>query len=262
MIKTSCKQSFKSAVSFGHFPQFPSELQVSSKRLPSTPFQATVPFAPESHHVTESFAAYSAGTQLYAQHPLPVPSPCAATETGPLSHQQAYLPFTGPASRIPQQQPGVTRLFQPTPVSSYPAYHSLVNPVEPEIFQVAATDSRCLADEFPFSYSIAKELPHIFGNLEEDEVLDRPLTPTFKPPTECEPLWDPLASEPDQSHGNTASVIEDLTVGASPELRNLHARRFSSCCYGNSEMAAPPPLRELSRGFIAKGRSFRFCRQD
>ena len=257
MSKTSCKRSFKSTVSFGRFPQFPAELQVSSQPLPSAPLQTTVPFA--SHHVTESFAAYSAGTQLYPQHPLPVPSPFAATETGLLPYQQAYLPFTDPLHRIPQQQP--TRLVQPTSVPSYPAHHSLVNPVEPDMHQVA--DSRCLLDEFPFSYSIAKELPHIFGNLEEDEVLDRPLTPTFKPPAECEPLWDPLASEPDQFHGNPAcSVKEDLTVGASPELRNLRASSFSSCCYGNSEMAASPPLRELSRGFITKGRSFMFCRQD
>ena len=259
MSKTSCKRSFKSTVSFGRFPQFPAELQVSSQPLPSTPFQATVPFASASHLVTESFAAYSAGTQLYPQQPLPVPSSLVAIKTGPLPLQQGYLPFTDTLNRISQQQP--TRLVGPTSAPSYPAYHSLVNPVEPDIHQVTVTESRCLADEFPFSYSIAKELPHIFGNLEEDEVLGRPLTPTFEPPAECEPLWDPLESY--QYHGNPASMTkEDLAVEASPEHGNPHASSLSSCCYGSGEMSAPPPVRELSSGFITKGRTLRFCRQD
>ena len=253
MIKTSSKPSFKSTVRLHHFPQFPAELQVPSQPYPSVPFQDTMPFASASHHATESFAAYSAGTQLYPQQLLPVPSPFAVTKTGPLSYQQAYLPLTDLLHRISQQQP--TRLVQPTSVQPYPAHHSLVNPVEPDILHASVTDSRCLADEFPFSYSIAKELTHIFGNLEEDEVLDRPLTPTFEPSADFEPLRDLLASESDQFHANPA-------IGASPELRNFHASSFSPCCYGNSEMSTPLPSRELSRGFITKGRSFRFCRQD
>ncbi|KAJ7355087.1 hypothetical protein OS493_027876 [Desmophyllum pertusum] len=101
--------------------------------------------------------SFAAEAQLYPQQPDPVSRPPAVAETGPLPYQQLNTPF----------------------------------------HQVAAADSRCLSDEFPFCYSIAKELPHIFGNLEDDEVLDRPLTPSFGPLTvSCcfdgnEMLWSP-----------------------------------------------------------------------
>ncbi|KAL9960306.1 hypothetical protein ACROYT_G033751 [Oculina patagonica] len=249
-IQTSHKLTAKRTVSFSRFPQFPTQLQVPSQPLPSTSFPATVPFAPVSRHVTESFAACSYGTRVYPQQSLHV--------------QQAYPPFPGPLHGIRQQQPQTNYVAQQTVATSYPVHHSLppVNPVEPDIQQAAVADSRFLADEFPFSFSIAKELPHIFGNLEDDEVLDRPLTPTFEPPNESEPLWNSLAPESDHFHGNQASLTrEDFTVCESADHRHFQPVSYSSCCYGNSEMASPP-LKELSYGFISKGRSFRFCRQD
>ncbi|KAL9960303.1 hypothetical protein ACROYT_G033748 [Oculina patagonica] len=230
--RTVLPKSVKRTVSFGCFPQFPVQLQVPSQPLPSTPYPATVPFAPVSRHVTETFAACYYGPQ----QPLPVHNPL---ETGPLPYQQAYPSYPGQVYRVQQQQPQTNHVAKQAAASSYPAHISLppVNPVEPDIHQAAAADSRCLTDEFPLSYSIAKELPHIFGNLDDDEVLDRPLTPTFEPPIESEHLWNSLAPELDQPVS------------------------YSSCCYGNSEMSSPP-LRELSYGFISKGRSFGFCRQD
>ncbi|KAJ7355085.1 hypothetical protein OS493_027874 [Desmophyllum pertusum] len=119
-------------------------------------------------------------------------------------------------------------------------------PVQPEFHQIAAADSRCLTDEFPFSYSIAKELPHIFGNVDDDEVLDRPLTPSFEPPTECESWWDSMALESDHYHGNSAR-------SPGPSCSNLN-RPY--------EMLSPPRIGELSCGLMPKGRSFRFFRQE
>ena len=257
LIQTSCERSFKRTVSFGRIPQFPMQIQVPSQRLPSTPFPTAVPLASPSHHVTESYAAYTAGTQLYPQQPFPVPTPTVAVETGSLPYQQAYRPFPSPVHRIQQQKPQTNYLAEQTATSTYFAHLSQppVNPVEPEIHHVTAADSRCLTDEFPLSYSIAKELPHIFGNLEEDEVLDRPLTPSFEPPNGCESL----APESDQFHGNPVSLPrEDFIMDVSPDSRHFN---YSSCCYGSSEMSSSQS-RELSFGFISKGRSFRFCRQD
>ena len=255
LIQTSCKRSFNSTVSFHRLPQFPAQQHVPSQMLPSAPFLTTVPFALVSHHVTESFAACSSGTQQYPQQPLLVPGPRVATETGLLPCQQARPPFPVPVRHSQQAE-----------ASSYPAHQPLpsANPVKPEInYQVADTDPRCLADEFPFSYSIAKELPHIFGNLEEDEVLDRPPTPSFEPATERETSRDPMALESVQFRENPASLTrEDLTVCTSPNRRHFDSSSFSSCSYDSSGMSAPPPLRDLSRGFISKERSFSSCRQD
>ena len=51
-------------------------------------------------------------------------------------------------------------------------------------YQPTYPDPELPTQDYPFSYSIAKELPHIFGNVDEDEVLERPLTPSFEPTNE------------------------------------------------------------------------------
>lgn len=269
LTQTSCKRSFKSSVGFGCYPQFPAQRhEVPPQPLHSAPFLAAAPFGSASHHVTQSFQSFTArssGTQLYLQQPLPASSPPYVTETERLPYHQAYLPFPGPLERFPQQQLETNRLVQQTAASSYLAHHPLppVNPVEPDFHQLPAAESRRLTGEFPFSYSIAKELPHIFGNLEDDEFLNRPLTPSFEPPAQREPWWDTMALQSGLYHSSPASLTkEDFTDNASPSYRHVQPSNFNSCCFGSSQMLSPPPLRELSCGLISKGRSFSFYRQD
>ncbi len=244
LIQTSCKQSFDSPVTFGRYPQFSAQVQG--------------PFAPASCQDTQSFAA-SSGTQLYPQQPQPVPRPPVATETGPLPYQQMYTPFPNPVHRIPHQETDY-RFVQPAAVPSYLAHHTPfpVNPVDPDIHQAAAADSRCLTDKFPFSYSVAKDLPHIFGILEGGEELDPPLTPSFEPRIGRQPLWGSLALQSEHFHGSPDSLAnEDFIDCVLRDHRYLdEPSSYSSCCYGNENPS------ELSRGFVSKGRSFRFCRQD
>ena len=85
-------------------------------------------------------------------------------------------------------------------------------------------DPERLAEEYPFSYPIANELPHIFGNVYEDEVLERPLTPSFEPTSESE---------------FTDFVQQDA---------------YDSCRYGSS--------RDFSCGFLSKGRYCNFFRHE
>ena len=173
------------------FPQFPVQRQdVPKQPLPTAPFLAPVSFASASHHMTQSFQSYTArstGTQLRLQQSPSVPH----IKTLEHLQYQHCLPFPGPTERIPQRQGVSSCLAQQTATTSrlthYPA--PVVQPVILDFSHLPATDSRHLADEFPFSLSIAKELPHIFGNLEDDEVLDRPLTPSFEPPTDPELWW-------------------------------------------------------------------------
>ena len=250
LIQTSYKRSYKSTVNFGCYPQFP--------------VQSQVPFASASHQVTQSFAD-SSTTQLRFQQPLPVRSPPVATETAPLSYQQIYPPFSDPVRRNPQQEPEISCFHQQTAVPPYPAHHSLlpVNPFKPDIHHAPAADSRRLTDEFPFSYSVAKELPHIFGNLEDDEVLDRPLTPAFEPPTDYEPLWDSLPRQSDQFHSDPDSLAkQDFIDCALPDNRWLtQPNSYNSCCYGSNKMISPS-IRDISCDFISKRRSYGLCRQD
>ena len=238
LIQTSCKRSFESTVHNGGYPQFHAQPQV--------PFAAA----------TQSFAA-SSRTRLYHQQPLPVRSPPVTTETGPLPYQQLYPPFSDPVHWNPQQEPEINRIVQQTADPPYPAHDSLlpVNPVKP--------DTRRLTDEYPFSYSVAKDLPHIFANLEDDEVLDRPLTPSFEPPTNYEPLRDSFAHQSAQFHSDPDSLAkQDFIDRELPDNRYLiQPNSYSSCCYGSNEMLSPP-LRDISCDFISKRRSFVLCRQD
>ncbi|KAL9960412.1 hypothetical protein ACROYT_G033864 [Oculina patagonica] len=235
LIQTSCKQSLDNTVTFGRYPQFPAQLQV--------------PFASASQiRITPS------------QQPQPVPRRPVATETGPLPYQQMYPPFPDPVHRFPQQEPELNRFVQQTAVPTYHAHHTPfpVNRVEPDFHQLPAVESRCITDEFPFSYSVAKDLPDIFGILEDGEEMDPPLTPSFVPRTGRQPLWEPSALQSEHFHGNPDLFTnEDFIDCVLRDHRYLvEPSSYSSCCYGN-EMPS-----ELSRGFVSKGRSFRFCRQD
>ena len=219
LIETSCKQSFKSTVSFNGFPQFYAQKQVPLQPLCSSHSLAITQPVSASQQKTQSYAASSSWTQ--------------------------------------QQQHTATE--------SFPARRSLplVNPVKQDIHQLPAVEPRRLADEFPFSYSIDNELPHILGNLKEDQFLNRPLTPSFDASSDRDPLWEPLALKTDQTQGNQASPRNvDLVECVSPNYRRVQPSSLNSCCFGNGEFLSSPPLGELSCGFLSEGRSFRSCRQD
>ena len=199
--------------------------------------------------------------QLYAQKQVPSQPLCSSQFLAiaqPVSaSQQITQSYAGRSSWTQQQQHTTT--------SSFPARRSLplVNPDEQDIHPLPAVETRRLTDEFPFSYSIAKELPHVFGNLQEDQFLNRPLTPSFDALTDSDPLWDPLALESDQIKGNQASPSNaDLIDCVPPNYRRVQPSSLNSCCFGNGDLLSSPPLRELSCGFVSKGRSFRFYRQD
>ena len=183
--------SFKSTIGMEDLSQFSAQRHDAPKQpRPTAPLLAAVSFGSASHQMTQSFQSYTArcaGTQPRLQQSSSVPH---AKAHGHLPHQLC-LPFPRPTERIPQQQVVSSRLAQQTTCTSHLTHYPppAVEPVKPVFSQLPAADFRHLTDEFPFSYSIAKELPHIFGNLDDDEILDRPLTPSFEPPTEPEPWW-------------------------------------------------------------------------
>ena len=236
--------------------------------LSTAPFKAAVPFASASHHMTQSFQSYTARsteTQLRPRQPLTTPSLSSVAEPEHLPYQQVYSPFSGAAEMIPQQQVLGSRLVQQTAATSRLTHYPppAVKPVEPDFHHLPAADSRKLADEFPFCYSVGKELPHIFGNLEDDQVLDRPLTPSFEPLTEHEPWWRTMETQSDLYYSSPASLAkEDFIDNASSSCRHAQPSNFSSCCFGSTQMSSSPPLTELSSGLISKGRSFSFQRQN
>lgn len=90
-----------------------------------------------------------------------------------------------------------------------------------------------------FSYCIAKELPHIFGNVDEDEVLDRPLTPSFEPAIEFDSISESSSFDLDQSVESSTHADEDFTDYEQP-------RSYDSCCFGSSEPL--PLIRDISCG--------------
>ena len=192
LTQTPYNLSFKSAKGIEGFPQVPAPRHdVPQQPLPTAPFQAAVPFASASHHMTQSFQSYTAhctGTQLHLQQSPSLPNVKALEH---LPYQLCLL-FPGPSERIPQQQLVSNRPAQQTAATSHLTHYPppAVKPVKPDFSQLSSADSRHLTDEFPFSLSIAKELPHIFGNFEDDQVLDHPLTPSFELPTDAEPWWE------------------------------------------------------------------------
>ena len=188
LTQTSCNRSFKSTMGIDGFPQLPAQHHDAQNQLMSNaPFLAADLFASASHNMTQSFQLYTArltGTQLSLQQSASVPH-VKAPEHLPY---QLCLPFPGPTEKIPQQQVASSRFVQQTAATSQ-VEHCPAKAVKPDFSQLPDAGSRHLTDEFPFSFSIAKELPHIFGNL-DDEVQDRPLTPSFEPLTESEPWWE------------------------------------------------------------------------
>ena len=188
------------------------------------------------------------------QAPLESPSNpimrAAAAEPALLPYQQSY-----PASRVPvrtttQQYPGTNSVE--TSTSSYTIHrfasagNTITAPSENCRVPLPSADPKSLAEEYPFSYSIAKELPHIFGNVDEDEILERPLTPSFEPPIEFESDWDALSLESDQSVQGSTHSREDFTDCDQP-------RRYDSCCFRSYEASSLPSIIDFSYGFLSKG---------
>lgn len=265
MTQTSCKISVKSTIGIQGFQQSPVQRHdVQQQPLPTAPLLTAVPFASASHHMMQSFQSYTArstGTQLLQQKPLPMPSLPSVTEPEHLPHQQAYYPFPGSAEIIPQQRVVGSRLVQQTEATSHLTHYRppAVKPVKPDFYQLPAADLIHLADEFPFSYSVAKELPHIFEYLEDDQVLNRPLIPSFEPATEPEPWWESKAVQSDLYHSGPANLPkEDFIDNASPSDRHAEPSNFNSCCFGSTQVLSS----DLSSGLISKGRSFSFHRQN
>ena len=251
------------------FPQVPAPRHdVPQQPLTTAPFQAAVPFASASHHRTQSFQSYTAsfsGTPLRPRQPLTTPGIPSVTEPEHLPYQQLYSPFPGPAEMIPQQQVVGSRLVQQTAATSRLAHYPppAVKPLEPDFHHLPAANSRHLADEFPFCYSVSKELPHIFGNLEDDKVLEHPLTPSFEPLIEREPWWDTMEIQPDLYYSSPASFVkEDFVHNASPSRSHVQPSNLNSCCFGSTQMSSLSLLTELPSGLISKGKSFSIDRQN
>ena len=205
LIQPSYQRSFQNTVGFSR-----------SAEIPSVPLQ----WFPSS---LQSF-------QAPLESALNPVMRATAAEPVTLRCQQFYSPFRAPMRRITQQYPGTN--YVETAASAYPPCHS----VPPEIHQIPNTDHNSLADEFPFPYSIARELPHIFGDMDGNEDLECPLTPSFEPVSERSTL-----------------PSEDFDVQSS---------RYASCCLGSYEDSSVPPTRDISCGYLSKGSNFRFYRQD
>ena len=223
LIDASCKQPFKSTVSFDGFPQFPAQPLCSPQVL------AIVQPTSASQQMVQPHAGSSSWTQLYPKQHLPMPPQSSVNDVRLLPCQQGYPAQLHPVTRIPQRQPESSQLVQNTTAPSYPAHHSLtlVNPIDQDIQQLPAVEPRRLADEFPFSYSIAKESPHIFGDLQEDEILDHPLTPSFDAPTGRDPLWEALVLESDYAKENQASSSNaDFVDCVTPNYRHTQSSRL------------------------------------
>ena len=104
-----------------------------------------------------------------------------------------------------------------------------------QVVPLPAADPNSLAEEYLFSYSIAKELPRIFGNVDEDEILKRPLTPSFEPPVEFESDWDAFSLESGQSVGASTHSSEDFTDCDQPS-------RYDSRCFASYEASSLLPI--------------------
>ncbi|CAH3155146.1 unnamed protein product, partial [Pocillopora meandrina] len=118
------------------------------------------------------FGQPSSSQRLFSPQYHAVPNLPAVAET----ISPPYLPFSHLMQRIPQQYPNA---YLP-PFHSKDSEPSQTTCQPMDAFHASKAESTRLADEFPFSYSIAKEMPHIFSNMEDDEVLDHPLTPSFE----------------------------------------------------------------------------------
>ena len=211
LIQPSYQRSFQNTIGFSR-----------AAKIPSVPLQ----WFPSSLQSFQAPLESALNPIMKATAAKPVTLPC----------QQFYPPFRAPVRRITQQYPGTD--YVETAASGYLPRHSAKNlvSVPPESHQVPNTDHNSLADEFPFPYSIARELPHIFGDMDENEDLECPLTPSFEPVSERSTLSS-----------------EDFEARSS---------RYASCCLAGYEGSSVPPTRDISSGSVSKGRNFRFYRQD
>ena len=87
--------------------------------------------------------------------------------------------------------------------SSYPGY---------ELDPTADSLMNSFADQFPVPYSMAKKLPHIFGNVDDSEALGNPPTPSLKPLVEFPSILYELSRDSYASgEKGLTSFCEDLT---------------------------------------------------
>ena len=232
MPQTSYQRSCHSTVGFSHYTEFPARLQVPSQRFPSTPCAVNAPLP-------------SASNLFMRPLPMAVPPPVQ------VPWQRVYTPFPAPVRRIPHQQyPEIYYQHRSAPSHSSSRSVPARNPVTepPAMCQVSAAEPKSLADEFPFQYSVAKELPHIFGNFDEDEDLKCPLTPSFELPVDFESICDSL-SESDESVetvSHSSGTSEDFADYVQPSA-------YDSCCFSSDG--------DFSSGFMSKGRNFTFSRE-
>ena len=156
--------------------------------------------------------------------------------------------------RIPQRYPNA---YLP-PFHSKDSEPSQTTCPPMDAFHASKAESTRLADEFPFSYSIAKEMPHIFGNMEDDEVLDHPLTPSFECSSDLAPSREIVTHESCQ-FGLTTTDFSDCVL---PEQSEISRNRPHSCCFGGNSVQSHPLIKEPSYGLMSEGRSLRFYRHD
>ncbi|XP_074610054.1 uncharacterized protein LOC141864226 [Acropora palmata] len=88
-----------------------------------------------------------------------------------------------------------------------------------ELDRTADSLVNSLADQFPVPYSIAKELPHIFGNIDDSEALGNPPTPSLDPSVEFPSILYELL------HDSYASKERDVTSD-----RSCNSRSFAGNC--------------------------------
>lgn len=161
-----------------------------------------------------------------------------------------YLPFSQLMQRIPQRYPNA---YLP-PFHSKDSEPSQTTCQPMDAFHASKAESTRLADEFPFSYSIAKEMPHIFGNMVDDEVLDHPLTPSFECSSDLAPSREFVTHESCQ-FGFTTTDFSDCVL---PEQSEISRNRPHSCCFGGNSVQSHPLIKEPSYGLMSEGRSLRF----
>lgn len=158
----------------------PRETTESTAASPCTPSTIchrnwifAVPTALSAISWSSAWTATVAGDQQttaapsYTVHHSPPPVSRPLFFLGPLPYQHVYQPSPSPVQRLPWQKPE-TKLPVLNPAA--PAHHSpsRVCHTEKKVQEDTATDFKRLTNEFPFVYSFAKQLPYIFGNLEDD----------------------------------------------------------------------------------------------
>ncbi|XP_068714340.1 uncharacterized protein [Montipora foliosa] len=145
--------------------------------------------------------------------PISAPGPTASQLVSRLHHASGPSPVAFPTKFSHEQ----FYLQDSTPVTAasfwFPSHQTI---------PTSETELQPLADQFPFAYSIAKELPLIFENLDEDYVQDRPLTPSFEPVIDFNSILDELSQDSDKVDENRLSHYSEAPI---PNQTSTH----SSC---------------------------------